>query len=230
MYHCLRAFGDYTNALKWRPNNRYILLMQGELERLTQDASVSTSSLAKALRGAETRLPARTPDVPVPASLVHLLRGNASEAIRVAEHEEKAAVFADDKIRNRLILSEAKRQQGELAEAKEKLESCSDWVLNSASQEHLCLYNWLRARSQWSDGTKESALQSLDESLNSARECGFVLLEAIALADRARFLAEAGKSDEARSDAEEALKISQREGVGFSFGIQAAQKVLDGLE
>ncbi|MCH7945589.1 MAG: hypothetical protein IIC73_06185, partial [Armatimonadetes bacterium] len=230
MYHCLRAFGDFKNALEWRPNNRYILLMQGELEKLTQDGSTSTSSLAKALRGIETRLPARTPDVPVPAALVHLLRGDASEAARVAGLEEKAAVFADDQVRNRLILSEAKRQQGELALAKEKMESCSDWVLNSASQEHLCLYNWLRARNQWSDGHRDAALRSLDEALNSARECWFLLLEAIILADRARFMAEIGMLEKAKADAQEALDISQREGVGFYFGVQAAQQVLDGLE
>ena len=110
------------------------------------------------------------------------------------------------------------------------MESCSDWVLNSASQEHLCLYNWLRARSYWSDGHHDAALQSLGEALNSARECWFCLLEAIIVADRARFMAETGKSDEARSDAEEALEISQRDGVGFFFGIQAAQEVLDGLD
>ena len=230
MYHCLRAFGDFEHALEQRPHNRYILLLQGKLETLTQDKSISTSSLAKALRGIDTRLPDRTPDVPVPSALVHLLRGDATEAARVAELEGNSAVFADDQVRNRLILSEAKRQLGETAVAKEHLESCSDWVLNSASQEHLCLYNWLRGRSQWADGNRDSALQSLGEALNSARECWFLLLEATILADRARFMAEAGDPDAARTDAQEALDISQREGIGYFFGIQAAQQVLDGLE
>ena len=80
MYHCMRAFGRYDDALEWRPQNRYILLLTGRLSELATDQAERTSRVAWYLRGEPISLPDRLPDFPLCVAWLHLYKENLEEA------------------------------------------------------------------------------------------------------------------------------------------------------
>lgn len=224
MYHCLRAFGRFDEALRWRPNNRYILLLCGRLKELSTDKSEATSSAAKFLRGDDVRVPDRMPDSPVPAAFLRLYDDKELEAERIALIEIEKTTYMDDLVRNELVLVEIERRRGALKQASVRLERASQWVLNSGSQEHLCLLHMMRSRLASSEGSPEAGLSAVEEGVLTARECGFDLWLVDLLLDRSRLQVRLGRQEEAVADANEALAIAERS--GFHHGINASKAIL----
>ncbi len=215
MYHCLRAFGEFDSALEWRPTNRYISLLNGKLKSLSEDHSQSTSTMARALMGEDIRIPDRTPDFPVPAALVYLLKGELAEAERVARLEVKGSIYADDVVRNEIILAEIMRKRGDLRRARLMLDATAEWSLHSGSQEHLCLMHLFRGRLEAHEGDMAHAMRTLEEALRSATDCKFALLEILILATISRLQSETGKHDAANESMDRARSLAEDTEIGL---------------
>jgi hypothetical protein len=226
MYHCLRAFGRYDEALQWRPNNRYILLLSGLLTPLADDTNDATRNSAKFLQGQDTILPERTPDWPLPASMLQLLRNDVIEAERLATIELRNSIYMDDKSRNEIVMAEVERARGSTTHAEARLERVSQWVLNSGSQEHLCLMHWVRSRVSRDVGVAYRSGDSLDEGILTARECKFNLLLVELLLDKAKCCMESGDLPTTEGCAREALEFARDPKMRYQRGIKTATQVL----
>lgn len=223
MYHCLRAFGEFAEALEWRPTNRYIELLSGRLAQLADDASPATSAVARALLGDDVRLPDRTPDFPIPSSLVYLLKGDLAEAERVARLEMKVSVYSDDVVRNGIVLAEVLRRRGDLRRARQTMDEAAEWSLHSGSQEHLCLLHLFRARLELDEGEAERAQRSLEEGLRTAEDCEFTLFTVLLLADLSRLKLRIGQDKESAALLEKAHDIANSKETGLPRNLYSSQ-------
>jgi hypothetical protein len=226
MYHCLRAFGRMDEALRWRPNNRYLLLLSGNLSQLSNDPTEATRSIARSLRGEEVRVPDRTPDCPITSSMTHVYRGDLIEAERAANLELKKSQFEDDRVRSEFALAEIERRQGALEDAKVRMNKASTWALNAGSQEHLCLMQLLRARVAIDENAFETASGALDEGTHIARESGFGLWLIEFLTERGRLLMLQKDYEGAETAAQEAFELASSPECRFHYGETEARALL----
>jgi tetratricopeptide (TPR) repeat protein len=226
MYHCQRAFGRMDEALRWRPNNRYLLLLSGNLAQLSNDPNEITRNVARALRGEDVRIPDRAPDCPITSSMIHTYRGELIEAERAANLEIKKSQYEDDRVRSEFALSEVERRQGALDEAKARMNRASTWALNSGSQEHLCLMQLCRARVAIEEVHGETALGALDEGTHIARECGFGLWLIELLVERGRLMMAMKDYEQAEVSAQEAFELASSPECRFQYGESEARQLL----
>lgn len=226
MYHCLRAFGRMEEALRWRPNNRYLLLLSGNLAQLANDPTEMTRNIARSLRGEDVKIPERCPDCPITASMLHVYRGDLIEAERAANVELTKSQYDDDRVRTEFALTEIERRQGATADADARLNRASQWALNSGSQEHLCTMQLLRARLAMEENSLDSAAAALEEGIHIARECGFGLWLIELLNERAKLMLRLKLPQEAESDAREAFESASSPECRFQFGEMEARQLL----
>jgi tetratricopeptide (TPR) repeat protein len=226
MYHCLRAFGRYDDALAWRPKNAYIRLMQARLHELSADPADTTRRMAWFLNGRSVHLPERSSDFPVPVALLHLYRGDVEEARTAAENEVAVSLYKDDIARNKLILAECARRDGHLQRATELLDTASRWVLHSGSQEHLALMHLVRARIALDDKHIATAQAAIEEGLHTVQESDFVLLELDLLIEQARVYLDEGHLENAARYAQKAVDKAQNPDVGLVWAEAAAGQLL----
>jgi tetratricopeptide (TPR) repeat protein len=229
MYHSLRAFGRFDEALTWRPRNNYILILVGRLTELRSDPSETTRRFAEFLQGKAVDIPARSQDMPLPSAFLHLMRGATAEARRCAEQECSDSLYRDDRARNELAIAEVCRLEGNLHTAREALTEVSSWILNSGSQEHLALLHLVRARLALDDQSLTSARSAIEEGVHTAVECDFHLLRALFLMERARLLAAEHNVEEALSAADQALATARAPEMRFAWCIVDALHTLGEL-
>jgi hypothetical protein len=225
MYHCLRAFGRYDEALEWRPRNRYILLATGRLSQLRDDASPICRQSVRFLRGEEAYVPDKTPDYAIPASMMHLMRGDLGAARRFAEEEVRSGLFMDDVERNRLMLAEILRRKGETERSRQLLEEASEWCLRAGSQEHLGLFHLVRSRILLLDQEWDRASAAAREGMQVCDEAGIDLFKAVLLEVDGRARLGAGDLEAARTRAAEALALSEVPEMGFVWGAIGALRL-----
>jgi tetratricopeptide (TPR) repeat protein len=224
MYHCERAFGNFERALDWRPQNRYIDLLAGHLLKLSTDSSEPTRLVAQALMGKPVSIPDRSPDFPVCSAMAHLFRGDPDSAKRVAELEMGVSIYEDDRVRNQIALAEAYRMEGKFGHAKDLIEAASEWVLQSASQEHLSSLHLARANLAIDERQKDVATSAISEGLTISHEAGFRLHEVLFLLALARDLDMRGEASQGRRQVEEALEIARES--QFEYAILTAEDLL----
>jgi tetratricopeptide (TPR) repeat protein len=227
MYHCERAFGNLEKALDWRPQNRYIQLLAGKLLELGNDPSESTRMIALALQGREVSVPERSPDFPICSAMVHLWRGEPDAAKRIAEMEIALSSYKDDQVRNQLALAEVYRGWGRLNQAKELIDTASEWVLQSASQEHLSTLHLTRAQVALDERALDVASLAIAEGLMVSQEAGFLLHEILFRLASSYERELAGDDDQALRLATHARDLAQE--CRFQFGVQGALKSLERL-
>jgi hypothetical protein len=218
MYLCLRAFGDLEGALRWRPQNRYILLGTGRLEELRAESSERTGRAARFLQGEDVAIPDRLPDFPLCSAYMYLLKGATLEAERLAAHDIEVSLYQDDVVRNQLVLVDSARRRGSLDQASERLEAITLWVLNSGSQEHLAMLSLLRARLSLDLGKPRSALYSIEEGLQVARDCGYRLIGLELLLEEARVRLVEKTPESAIHAAEAAMRLATHPDIRFFWG------------
>lgn len=226
MYHCLRALGRFEDALRWRPNNRYILVLTGNLTQLAMDPSEMIRNIARSLRGEEVRIPDRAPDSPITSSMLHLYRGDLGEAERAIALELAKSQHEDDRIRTEFAQAELHRRRGAIEEARASLNKASQWALNSGSQEHLCLMQLMRAKVALEEGLLDSAFLALEEGIHIARETGFGLWLVELLVERARLSVLRKDLEKAELDVNEALDLARAPECQFAYGERQAKEVL----
>jgi len=226
LYHCLRSFGRFEEALQSRPQNRYIRLLNGCLSALACDPSETTRRFAKFLQGDSTPIPERSPDMPLPAAWLHLFRGDLEQARRTAESERELSLYQDDVARGGLALAETARREGRLDECRRQLEEASLWILHAGSQEHLCLMHLVRARLALDEERLPAARAALEEGVHTARESDFRLLLVELLAEQARLALREGDPIQAREAAEEARTLARAPETRFAWGEVSALVVL----
>jgi hypothetical protein len=188
MYHCERSFGNFEAALTWRPQNRYILMLSGGLMELSKDPSEATSQMASSLMGRQVPIPERSSDFPICSAMAYLFRGDFTLGKRAADLELSMSIFEDDKVRNLCLLADFQREDGRLQESKRCLDSASEWILQSSSQEHLFLLQWVRARIAFAEGKLDMAAAAIAEGLAVAQESRFRLAECLFLILQAEIL------------------------------------------
>ena len=226
MYHCLRALGRFREALEWRPQNRYITLLNGDLQALADDASDATRRFARFLRGEAISIPTYSPDMPVPTAMLHLYRGDLDAALRAAEAEQSLALYQDDVARNEIILAEIERRKGRLENCQVRLDAAAAWVLHSGSQEHLCLLHLMRARLAIDERRWSTANAIVDEGLHAANEASFTLISIELSIERARLEILQNHAPSAEASAREALRLARANTCRFAWGEAAALHVL----
>lgn len=226
MYHCLRAFGRFEEALRWRPQNRYIRLLNGDLTALHDDPAEKTRCFARFLQGEPVAVPDRSPDMPLPSAMLHLYRSATDDARRVAENERQLSLYADDTARNCLMLAEAARRDLQPQQSQEFLEMASRWILRSGSQEHLCLLHLIRARIALEEKSLPVAQAALEEGLHIAQDCDFLLLRIELLIEQARLRRAEGDLEEAERAAAEARRLAHSPECRFAWGEAEAGHLL----
>ncbi len=226
MYHCLRAFGRFAEALQWRPRNSYIRLLSGELAPLREDRADATRRFAQFLQGEPVEIPDRSPDMPITAASLHLLKGAVDEARRVAATEKEVSLYQDDRVRNDMALAEAARREGRLDQCRELLTAASSWVLNSGSQEHLACLHLARARLAIDEGSVRAARAALDEGLHTSEECGFGLLTVDLLCEKARLAMQCAEWVSAEEAARRSIGIAAEAVCRYAWGEAQARHLL----
>jgi hypothetical protein len=226
LYHCLRAFGNYEDALKSRPQNRYILIAQGHLTGLLSDPHEITRTVVRFLQGERVTLPDRLADFPLSAAHLHLLKGDLAGAESCVTKEIKVCLFQDDLIRCHLALGEIRRMRNQVDKAEELLDSAGQWALSSGSHEHLCHTFLLRGRIAIDRSDLVQAVLSLEEGRQIASESGFQFFEVQILTELARCAALRADKPGARQLAETAVKMASAWEMRFIWGEAAALKVL----
>lgn len=222
MYYCLRAFGDYDGALKWRSQNRYIKIANGNLEALRDDPNENTRRAVKFLLGESGRVPDRMADFPISAAHLHLLANSLDDAEAAANNEAKVAFYQDDKSRAELALGEIDRRRGHLTSARKRLEEAAAWVLRSGSHEHLCLLFLFRGRLDIDSGDFKGALTTLQEAKTITEESRFDLIEVEVDVEIARSLLALARPDEALSAIATAAELASK--MRYAYGEILARK------
>ncbi len=230
MYHCLRAFGDFDQALLWRPQNRYIQLARGKLVELSSDAADVTKAVARFLMGERVAPPDRTPDFPVTTASLLILLGRVDDALQKCRQEIGMSLYADDIARSRLAMVEGYLKQGQPAQAAKELESISEWVLRSGSQEHLCVFYLQTGRHARATKNVAAVESSLVEALQLAREAKFDLFAVDILVEQALAWSTAGHTVAALGAAEEALALARGPEMRYAWGEAAALAALAGCQ
>lgn len=213
MYHCLRAFGDFKSALEWRPQNRYIRLLLGDLEPLSKDPSASIAAVAKFLLCESQIVPDRLPDMPIDSARAWLFADRVDDARRCAKADLEVALFRDDKIRARLALAEVDRRLNNLNEARKKLDEVSEWVVRSGSHEHLSQMLLYRGQLEQGLGDLAAASTSLSECRSIIEEAGFRLMGPEVASGFAKLYAAQGRFPEALEEVERGLEAARA--IGF---------------
>ena len=208
MYHCERAFGNFDKALEWRGQNRYIRLMMGDLAALSEDVSDPTRAMALALMRRENPVPERSPDMPVCSAMATIFRNDAEGAKRIAENEISLSIYEDDRVRNMLALAEAHRMLGRLQQSHDVIDKASEWILQSASQEHLCTLHLVRAHLALDERNLDVARFAIAEGLVLTQEAQFKLYESLFLIAKSQEHELRGERAEARFAAEEARRVA----------------------
>lgn len=231
MYHCLRAFGKFEEALKWRPRNRYIAVLSGQLTALRDDPDENTRKIARLLRGESHLVPDRAPDHPLSSAHLHLLVHEPEDAASKARADLEMSIHQDDMIRNQMALAEALRQMRRLDDARLILNKVSPWVLQSSSSEHLATLFLFRARQEMDGGSQSEVRNALEEALEITLESKFVLLEVEVRCEWARFLLKTGLAKEGLIEARHARTLSSHESFGYTWGeIRALAAEVDCLK
>lgn len=225
MYHSLRAFGRFDEALKWRPQNRYIRVLQGRLALLSNDPSDSTRRIARYLMGEPAALPERFPDLPLPIAWLMLLRGRIDEALANITSELATCMHDDDIVRLKLALAEANRLQMKPDEASQILEEISPWILGSSSYEHLCLMHLIKARLALQLGDSRAATVSIEEGLQLADDASFHLLDVDLLNEQGKLHLSLAETEDAIETAKKAKAIASADEIRYGFGIIGASLI-----
>ena len=220
MYHCERAFGNFEMALQWRPQNRYIRLVMGNLAALSEDASETTRTMASALMRRDSPIPERSPDMPICSAMAAIFRHDVEASKRLAQMEISISIYEDDRVRNQLALAEYYRRTNRLNLAHEEVEKASQWILQSASQEHLCCLHFVRAHIALDERNLDVARFAIAEGLEVSREAGFRLYECLFLIARSQEHETRGELVEALACAESARGIAAE--CHFEYGISAS--------
>ncbi len=218
MYHCLRAFGRFEEALKWRPQNRYILILNGQLTKLRDDADENTRRIARLLRGESKVVPERAPDHPICPAHLLLLIDQIEEAETVARRELTISIHQDDIVRNHLALSEVLRRKGRAEDAAAELDSVATWVIRSGSNEHLATMFLFRARQELDDGTLTEARITLEEALEITVDSKFRILEVETRVESVRYWLAKDQPDMALKQARQAAELARDEQVQYVWG------------
>lgn len=223
MYHCERAFGNLHQALEWRPQNQYILLLEGTLSELAKESSEPTRMIALSLQGRDVPIPERSPDFPICSAMAYFYRGDSDSARRIAEREIALSLYQDDKVRNQIALAEVFRHLGQLPVAKEMVETASAWILQSASQEHLAALHLARANIAIDELQVSVAELAIAEGLAICQEAHFYLFESLFHLGAARLKYVNDQFDESLAHVTSALSLAQE--MRFDFVIRAATKL-----
>lgn len=227
MCHCERAFGNLDEALAWRPQNRYILLIRGDLSELSRDAAEGTSAIAKSMQGdTGVGIPDRSPDFPIPSAMAHMFRSDLDAARRIAETELAVSIYEDDRIRNLLVLAEVYRQEQRISAAQEVLERASEWILQAASQEHLVTLHYVRGQIAADEGQVEAATFALEEGLAIAGESDFLIFQALFGLLRCRLLLLQGDTASAKTEALRVKELCEQPSLSFGYGIRESRRFL----
>ena len=223
MYYCLRAFGDFEGALKWRAQNRYIRIANGHLEALRDDPNENTRRAVRFLLGESGRVPDRMADFPISAAHLHLLANSLDDAEAAATNEAKVAFYQDDKSRAEMALAEVDRRRGQVTSARRRLDDAAAWVLRAGSHEHLCLLFLFRGRLDLDAGDFKVALTTLREAKTITEESHFDLIEVEVNIEIARALQGLSRLDEAFVMITAALESASK--MRFAYGELMARKV-----
>jgi tetratricopeptide (TPR) repeat protein len=222
MYHCMRASGAFDEALKWRPQNRYILLAKGKLLELASEQAEATSVTARFLMGERVAPPDRTPDFPITAASLMAMQGRLDDAYQKCDQELRLSMYADDLARVRINRADVLQRQGRMRDAAKELQAISPWVLSSGSQEHLCLYYHATGRYELANGKLPAADSALSESLQLGREAGFNLFVTDILVSVAELYAQTAREEKAIDVLIEAIALSKKPEMRYAWGEAAA--------
>jgi tetratricopeptide (TPR) repeat protein len=224
MYHCLRAFGRFEEALLWRPKNTYILTIGGDLQSLRQGSSPNAKKVAAFLQGQDASIPERAPDNPLPPSFLHLIKNDLDRAWEACRRELEVSMHQDDLVRNQLVMAEVLRRRGQLKQSEELLTEASEWVLRAGSEEHLCLMHLLRGRLGLSANNLTAARSSLVEANQVAEDCGFSVLQALVANDLAKLSMAQGDMESALERCDRAIEACDEPRFSFAWGKVQLQK------
>lgn len=219
MYHSLRAFGRYEESLKWRPQNRYIQILQGRLASLANDPSDSTRRVARYLMGEPISLPERFPDLPLPLAWLMLLRGRIDEAMSNISSELSTCMHDDDIVRLKLAMAEANRLQSNTDACNQIIGEVSPWILGSSSYEHLCLMHLIKARTAISSGDFQSATVAIEEGLQLAGDASFHLLSIDFSIEQGKMHLALGDHEATFAAASKAYVVASAEEIQYGFGL-----------
>jgi hypothetical protein len=218
MYFCLRAFGRFEEALDWRPQNRYIRILNGQLRALRDDPDENTRKIARLLRGEAVAIPERAPDHPLCPAHLMLLVDQVDAAEANAKLEIAISLHQDDIVRNRLVLAEAMRRKGMAREASDELDAISAWVIRSGSNEHLATSFLFRARQEMDAERMNEAKTSLEEALEITVESGFRILEIECRVEWSRWLVRSGEAAAGLEQANLAAQIASDPNTEYVWG------------
>ena len=148
------------------------------------------------------------------------------EAERLAELELNRSTYGDDRARNELVLADIEARRGALQSSRSRLDRASQWVLNSGSQEHVCLMQLVRSRVEALHEAFEAAANAADEGLLISREAGFTIFTIELLNQRAKLAVRSGKMQPAAALAHEAQSLAQAPECRFAHGESEALQIL----
>jgi hypothetical protein len=152
-----------------------------------------------------------------------LFRHDAEAAKRMAETEISVSIYQDDRVRNQLALAECYRRTGRLKLSHEEIDKASEWILQSASQEHLCCLHLARAHLALDERKLDVARLAIDEGLAVTQEAGFRLYECLFLIAKSQEHELRGEISEALSSAELARSIASD--CQFEYGLSASNQL-----
>ena len=218
MYFCLRAFGRFGEALAFRPRNRYIRVINGELTLLRDDADETTRRIARILQGERLPVPERAPDHPFPPAFLHLVQNQVEEAESAAIREAGISMHQDDIVRNQMCYAEALRRRQQNAAATNELDKASLWVMKSGSHEHLAMLFLFRARLEIEAKEYEHAKVTLEEGLQIAEDSEFRILEIDLRTEWSRWSLAIGRADKALEQANKAIELALDPTVKYVWG------------
>jgi hypothetical protein len=173
-----------------------------------------------ALDGLPSRfgLPVSLSDCYLHAGMIDGARFALASHRRDLEAEQRSFTWNDELSRCDLVEAEIELRCGNTSASRELLQKATQWIVQSGSQEHLCLLHLRKARLAIAEEQFDLALSIIDEGLLTAEQCGFGLYFIDLLCERARVLLRIGSCQDALRAAEIALN-----------GIEA-QKCQAGLE
>ena len=108
------------------------------------------------------------------------------DMIAVGDDYGRKLKLFDEKYRFELIFAEIERQERHLGRTEQRIKKAEKWILNSGSQEHLCLLHLMRTRLAIDKKQFETAQTALIEGLHIAERCSFGLYHIDLLNEQAR--------------------------------------------
>lgn len=190
---CYRAAGDLTAAeVAVDPDDDWWLSMieclRGHLHNVTEMLADSRQDPVRAVAefltgtgGLESleQAPIWT-GLPITPAECYLMASRVTEAQRFLarsldklERTVRGATWNDEIARLDLINAEIKRRNGNHTGCHALLEKATQWIVQSGSQEHLCILHLGKARLAIDEEALDVAKTALDEGLHVSEQCGF---------------------------------------------------------